>query len=1471
MKRFLQSTGKWVIVTVALCFIVFTVIQLYQGRDVSRAADYVIRDSSGTEVTTGYQMRRLTDTLTVYGTEASDTLQWSVADTSTSILSLNPATTSSGTVQMTAESTGTAAVNLDIFHADGTRDQLMIPITVVLSINEYLNYTDDTVAITQVNENDTRKSLVMDCDATLYFGTSALTDTNKLNLIFGDATQASWSSGNDDIIRINRSGSAPFIRAVGAGRTTLSVEYNDGVLTYTDSISVYVRPKLTYDGTQVGTGTTVNSITIEDGDPLEVSAQFIANPLVSISSKLIWVVAKDDGAETVLVRDSLGNTGENGEDVNLVFNPNTCSYRINAKAGRYKLLFYVYGTYTGYEHAQEYQTGCAPVSLDLVVNSTFTDKNVTINLGGSYDLAEAFNISRDVLRDNFSAQIITNPENCISWNRNTMTVSGQGTGTATMRVSLNESTIVDIPGRDVDIVYLTINVADTFSMNVSTATMAVNSTLDLSGIIGSGTHAEDSAFKWSTSDENETYISLEENGQYATVTAKRTTPSNTPVTVTLAWTDNEGVTRVATCEIYVKESAANLGLNYTELEMEVGGQSYTLDTGLTGRQNFAWLSSNTDIVTVKPRSDNTAADLTPGTEVGTAVVTVINLDNNAYATCIVTVSAAVTSLSIDKGESYETYLSAGYVFMKAVYEPSNATAVDFIWESSRTSVATVDENGMVTLVGIGTTTIQVRPSYNPNHLLATCLLTVAEKPIQEIKTDVTTLNMVKGELYTVTTTIDPADATDPTLTWTSQNQSVATVQGGVITAVGVGTTSVIVSGGDAEPVAILVNVRNRLESIAFEQEEYTLKMGDTKPLSVIFTPSEDVNTNLSWSSSNENIVTVDEQGNITGVAEGMAMITCVAEDLGVTHAITCLIHVVEADVLATDFTIRPESSTMYVGGTLQLQAVFTPETATNQNVVWSSSDTTRATVDENGLVSAIAEGSVSITAVYSDTTDGEPWIRTCNITITPAPIPVTGVTVSPSSAEVFIGNTLKLEVTVQPENASNKNVVFESSDTSIATVDSEGVVTGVASGGAVIVCRTEDGNHYATCNVTVIQGVTLQLNPSEREIAVGKSFKIKKVVSPGTAKKAATWTSSNEKVAKVNSKGKVTALKKGSATIRCTLTNYNVRATCKVKVKKLNSTIKLNKTSIRIGTGQTYKLKAEVWSNNSKNPKVKWKTSNKRVATVGSAGRIRAKRIGYTTITATTKDSVKAKAKCRVQVIRRATSVRVKPNYAICYVGQNKKLTATVLPKTASIKAVSWKSSDTSIATVVGGKVLGIAEGTVTITATARDGSRKKGVCQVRVMEAVPSTSVVVAQSEMTMKQGDSAKLSYSVLPDNTSDNVKFATDNKRVATVNSSGKVKAVGTGTCTITIMMTSGVTSTVTVHVVAMNKETLTIRQYDTETLRVLGTDDSVTWYSSNTRVAEVTGGRVVGRSVGSAYIYAYVNGCKVVCLVRVQSLN
>lgn len=1510
MKRGLsiRSKWKWIAGIFVVCLVVFTAVGLYRHLDVSNAAGpYVFTNSNGDQVPAGgtMELRRASDVLTItQGLEAGDVCEWSSTDES--ILQVD--NTGKLTVQ---DRVGNVLLNVKVKHTQGElagqEEIISLTISVVFSINEYLsNNRPRGVSMERIKPNDPRKALVMDYAdvnkelTSIDLGTSAKDEPEKLNLIFGSAmdSRAVWSSSNDDVIEVMSQPedaetgrpARTYIKANGAGVATLTVEYSDGTLNYADSIQVYVRPQvrapLIDDAVIAGpSGTATQTKEFNNGDKMWVSATINRNPLEQVGDKLVWVISKGEDENAVLVRDSLGHMGPDGNDARLQWIESTNQYRVDAKAGVYNIQFYVKGTYTNFEDAHENPPACAPVSLRARVLANYEDKEVTVNIHGSYNLAEAFNIPENVFRQyfNVSYDLAEYPSSETYINLNGAIIEAKNLGTGRVIVKLKDPD-TNIPGISADVerqtVYVTVHVTEEFSLNQTSANMPVGSTLSLYGVIGSGAVVDAERFTWKVSDPSYLSIQTSNNdgltGQYATVTATKKTPTNQPVEVLLTWLDSEGINHTATCRITVVDAANSFRINPNMVVIDGEGKTEVLDTGLTGTQNIQWLTSDPSKVTVTALEGNTKATITSGRQTGQAVITAINMDNGVFATCLVTITAPITSIAIDKGTNYNTTLAEGTVQLRAIWQPSNATDTELIWSSSDTNFATVDEFGRVTLLREGSTRITVQPKVNPNNVFAYCDINIVSNPITNITPDVTELDMIAGDTYEVIYTLTPENPSDRTVRWSSSDNSVATVEGGVITAVSAGDATISITGGkvgsEYDPVTIKVHVRNRLQKIEFATRTTYVAVGATQQLTVLFTPSVDINDKLVWRTSDDSVVTVSDEGIITGIKVGSAMVSCYAEDMGPDHLITCMVYVTDALVIANNLTVLPETATMEVGQTLQMDAVFDPANTTDQSIRWSSSDEAIITITESGLVTAVAVGQATITAIYYNTPDGTPWVRYAKIIVQPATVIATGFEVTPDSANIKVLETFRITSVFTPENTTDKTVVYQSTDESVATVDENGVVKGVGAGDALIQCQAVSGGFIDACAVHVENAIDFRLSPSTREIAVGKSFQLKKITVPSDADKTAIWSSSNTKIATVNSNGKVTGKKIGTCTITCTLTEYNQSATCRVKVAKLNSKVTLNKKSIYVGLGKTYRLKASVWSNNTKNPSLKWKSANKKIATVSSKGRVKGKRLGVTKVTVVTKDKVKAKASCRVTVIRPVTSVRMNTKYAICYVGHTKQLKASVRPKGASIKKLKWSSSDKKIATVSGsGKITGISEGDVTITAKATDGSGKKATCLVKILEEVPVSSVVVAQTELTMKRGDTTTLSYSVLPNNNSDKLTFASDNRRVATVNSNGKIMAVGTGTATITILTSSGVTSTVKVNVVALDRETINMRQYDTETLQVLGTDANITWYSANSRVATVTNGTVVGRGLGSTYIYAYVNGCKMACTVNVVSVN
>lgn len=280
-----------------------------------------------------------------------------------------------------------------------------------------------------------------------------------------------------------------------------------------------------------------------------------------------------------------------------------------------------------------------------------------------------------------------------------------------------------------------------------------------------------------------------------------------------------------------------------------------------------------------------------------------------------------------------------------------------------------------------------------------------------------------------------------------------------------------------------------IEGVELSATELSLAPNGTALLEATILPENAKPTKLIWTSSDESIVKVDEFGNIQALADGTAIITVTTEDGGYTA--TCTITVTKNNIAVTGVTISGANE-VKVGSTIKLTAKVMPEDATNKQVTWSSSNRNIATVDSNGNVRGIKEGKVTITVT---TVDGR---KTSTYTVNvkanantntqqnsstnqntqpnqtqtqtqpsqaPSTIPVAGVTLTGAS-EVNVGSSITLTASVQPSNATNKNVTWSSSNPSVASVNN-GVVTGKSEGETIITVTTADGGYSATHKVTV--------------------------------------------------------------------------------------------------------------------------------------------------------------------------------------------------------------------------------------------------------------------------------------------------------------------------------------------------------------------------------------------------------------------
>lgn len=264
------------------------------------------------------------------------------------------------------------------------------------------------------------------------------------------------------------------------------------------------------------------------------------------------------------------------------------------------------------------------------------------------------------------------------------------------------------------------------------------------------------------------------------------------------------------------------------------------------------------------------------------------------------------------------------------------------------------------------------------------------------------------------------------------------------------------SAGPAGPVAVT--------GVTLDQTSLTLEAGQTAQLTATIQPANADNQAVTWSSSDNNVVSVDATGKITANAKGTATITVTTADGGNTA--TCTVTVTEpaAPIEVTSIALEA-STTIAIGDTETLTVTYTPADAnTGKALTWKSDNTAIATVDANGVVKGIAAGTAKITAT---STTNPAITATCAVTV--QAVAVTGVSLNKTSINLQVGGSETLTTTVIPENATNKEIIWNTSDGSIATINN-GKVTAVAAGQTTITATTVDGNKTATCTVTVTAG-----------------------------------------------------------------------------------------------------------------------------------------------------------------------------------------------------------------------------------------------------------------------------------------------------------------------------------------------------------------------------------------------------------------
>ncbi len=597
---------------------------------------------------------------------------------------------------------------------------------------------------------------------------------------------------------------------------------------------------------------------------------------------------------------------------------------------------------------------------------------------------------------------------------------------------------------------------------------------------------------------------------------------------------------------------------------------------------------------------------------------------------------AVTGISLNKSNSAVSV--GGTETLIAAIAPSDASNQTITWSSSDESIATVDEDGVVTGVAVGTTTIIA--TTEDGDYKSSCTVTVQADPIlvTSISIDSASLTMEKGDIQQLNVlSLLPTNATVKTVAWTSSDKSVATVDAdGNVTAKATGTAVISASANDEGAISTTcaVSVTTPITNlINYPAGTSTLKLfvGDTLTIGARVLPvdADEQGVTFKLPDGYEDYFSFDSETHLVtakAVSYCQRIYMYTVGEFNTTRVFdynTIDLYVIEdAEVSVTGITLSASektltTSTAYNETAAKLTATVTPSNADYSGVMWTTSDLGVAYCSGSQIY-VQGEGTCVLTAT---TIDGR-HSATCQLTVTGEA--VTGVTLSPSSYTLSLGHSLSLNAVVSPSDASNDTVSYTSSDESVATVTSKGVVTAVGVGSATITVTTADGGYTATSVITVpsVAVTAISLNKSTASLSTGGNTQLTATISPEDATNTdIAWTSSDATVAKVSSNGLVTGVAAGTATITATTSDGGYTATCSVTVSSdiAVTGISLDITSDSLDIDETLQLTATISPEDATNTNVTW-TSSSAVAATVSDGLVTALANGTTTITAVSED-----------------------------------------------------------------------------------------------------------------------------------------------------------------------------------------------------------------------------------------------------------
>ena len=600
-----------------------------------------------------------------------------------------------------------------------------------------------------------------------------------------------------------------------------------------------------------------------------------------------------------------------------------------------------------------------------------------------------------------------------------------------------------------------------------------------------------------------------------------------------------GITKTATVHVILPATGVTIdGADPLVLQLGATGTLTAQIEPSGSTDSVNWSSSPAGVITINNSGEYEA--------VGTGETTVTATVGSVHDTMTVRVILSATSVTITEGDSVNVNKNAT-TQLHATVAPTGSTDT-LSWSSADTTIATVDADGTVHGKKAGHTTITATAGTKTDTITVNVKVPTSSITI----TDGDSLEIIKGQEKTLGKTVSPSDSTDE-VTWSVAPPGVVTVDAnGKITAVETGDAVVTVTAG-GKTDSITVHVVLPATSVTISgAETITVHRGSNHQLSATVEPTGTTDS-LVWVSNNPSVASVDSTGRITASAIGTATITARAGSK--TDTVT-----VNVDAPITAFTSDETSFSIVKGKTKQLAYTITPsDTTDSTTITWVSDATSKVAVDNTGKITAKAQGTAHITA----TLGSRSIVYTVEVTI----IPLEGITIGKQSDDHSGGtsitdlsilkgeNTQLTYILSPPDTTEATTVTWESDDPSVATVNSNGLLTGKGEGTAHITATM--GLYSDTITVTVsevhLTGINFEKSSDTVELGSNYQLNVRKEPSNCTDDVEFTYESSDEDVATVDEHGIVKPKKTGTVkiTVKSSIGDYETEIELNVVVPKV--------------------------------------------------------------------------------------------------------------------------------------------------------------------------------------------------------------------------------------------------------------------------------------------------------------------------------